>query len=208
MNIIRQGTLPVNMTRIATVERKTGETDIQITLNLDGTARTEINTGVGFFDHMLHHVAVHGLFDLNIRAVGDLHIDAHHTVEDVAIVLGDALDRCLTDRRGITRIGHSYVPMDEALARVVVDLSGRGYGVFQGELVTPMLGTLPTSLVPHFFETLAQRGKLNLHADVLYGRDDHHKVEALFKALGRALNMAVALDGRRGETSTKGTLKG
>ncbi len=196
------------MSRIATIERKTKETDIQITLNLDGAGNAEIETGVGFLDHMLHHVAVHGLFDLQVRGVGDLHIDAHHTIEDVAIVVGDTLDRALGERKGITRIGHSYVPMDEALSRVVVDLSGRGYAVFDAKFDTALIGTFPTSLVPHFFETLALRGKMNLHAQVLYGRDDHHKAEALFKALGRALNMAVALDARRGETSTKGTLKG
>ncbi len=194
------------MARIATVERKTKETDIQLALNLDGAGDADIETGVGFLDHMLHHVAVHGLFDLRVRAVGDLHIDAHHTIEDVAIVLGDALDRALGERKGIARIGHSYAPMDEALARVVVDLSGRGYAVFDGEFVTPLIGAFPTSLVSHFFETLAHRAKMNLHAHVLYGRDDHHKAEALFKALGRALNMAVARDERRGETSTKGTL--
>lgn len=194
------------MNRTSTIERKTKETNIQLTLNLDGTGRAEIETGVGFLDHMLSHVAVHGVFDLNVRATGDLYIDAHHTIEDVAIVLGDALDRALGERQGITRIGHSYVPMDEALARVVVDLSGRGYAVFEGEFVTPMIGTFPTALIRHFFETLAQRGKMNLHARVLYGRDDHHKAEALYKALGRALNMAVARDERRGNTSTKGTL--
>jgi imidazoleglycerol-phosphate dehydratase len=194
------------MIRTTTVERKTKETDIQVTLALDGTGAAEIATGVGFLDHMLNHVAVHGLFDLRVRAAGDLEIDAHHTVEDVAIVLGEALDRAVGDRRGISRIGHSYVPMDEALARVVVDLSGRGYAVFECEFATPTIGALPTSLVSHFFETLAQRGKLNLHAQVLYGRDDHHKAEALFKSLGRALGMAVARDARRAETSTKGTL--
>lgn len=196
------------MTRKATVERKTNETEILLALNLDGSGEAEIETGIGFFDHMLHHVAVHGLFDLQLHAAGDLHVDAHHTIEDVAIVLGDALDRALGERRGIARIGHSYVPMDEALARVVVDLSGRGYAVFDGEFVTPLIGTFPTALAAHFFETLAQRGKMNLHAQVLYGRDDHHKAEALFKALGRALQIAVAIDERRGMTSTKGTLKG
>ncbi len=195
------------MSRTATVERKTKETDIQITLDLDGTGQANIATGIGFFDHMLHHVAVHGLFDLNVRAVGDLDIDAHHTIEDVAIVFGEALDRALGERRRIERIGQSYVPMDDALARVVIDLSGRGYAVFDGGFATPMIGALPTSLIAHFFETLALRGKMNLHAHVLYGRDDHHKAEALFKALGRALKMAVALDARRAETSTKGTLK-
>ncbi len=194
------------MQRTATIERKTKETDIQITLNLDGTGQADIQTGIGFFDHMLHHVAVHGLMDLQVRAVGDLHIDAHHTIEDVAIVLGDALDRCIGNRKGIVRVGHSYVPMDEALARVVIDLSGRGYAVFASEFSTPMMGAFPTSLVAHFFETFAQRAKMNLHAQVLYGRDDHHKTEALFKALGRALQMAVTPDARRGETSTKGTL--
>jgi imidazoleglycerol-phosphate dehydratase len=194
------------MTRTATIERKTNETDIALSLNLDGSGSADIQTGIGFLDHMLHHVAVHGLFDLTARAVGDLHIDAHHTIEDVAIVLGEALDHSVGDRKGITRIGHSFVPMDEALARVVVDLSGRGYAVFDGEFSTPMIGAYPTSLVGHFFETLAQRGKMNLHAQVLYGRDDHHKAEALFKALGRALNMAVAPDPRRATTSTKGTL--
>ncbi len=194
------------MQRIAVIERKTQETEIQITLNLDGTGQADIQTGVGFLDHMLHHVAVHGLFDLHVRAHGDLHIDAHHTIEDVAIVLGDALDRALGVRTGIVRVGYSYVPMDEALARVVVDLSGRGYAVFDGEFVAPLMGAFPTSLVAHFFETLAQRAKMNLHARVLYGRDDHHKTEALFKALGRALQMAVAPDARRAATSTKGTL--
>lgn len=194
------------MQRIITVERKTLETDIQITLNLDGTGQAEIQTGVGFFDHMLHHVAVHGLFDLSVQAQGDLQIDAHHTIEDVAIVLGDALDRAVGDRKGIARVGFSYVPMDEALARVVIDLSGRGYAVFDGEFVTSMIGAFPTSLVRHFMETLARHAKMNLHAHVLYGRDDHHKAEALFKALGRALNMAVTPDPRRARTSTKGTL--
>ncbi|MCC7163630.1 MAG: imidazoleglycerol-phosphate dehydratase HisB [Anaerolineae bacterium] len=195
------------MSRTVTLDRKTNETDIQLTLDLDGSGVADIGTGVGFLDHMLHHVAVHGLFDLTVHAAGDLYIDAHHTIEDVAIVLGDALDRALGDRRGITRIGHSYVPMDEALARVVVDLSGRGYGVFEGAFSTPAIGAFPTSLISHFFETLAVRGKMNLHAAVIYGRDDHHKAEALFKALGRALDLAVKPDPRRAETSTKGTLK-
>lgn len=194
------------MTRIATLERKTRETHVQVTLNLDGTGRAEIQTGVPFLDHLLRHVALHGLLDLSVHAQGDLEIDAHHTVEDIALVFGDALDRALGERRGITRIGHSYVPMDEALARVVIDLSGRGYTVFEGTFTTPQIGNLPVTLVPHFLETFASRGKLNLHATLLYGRDDHHKAEALFKALGRALGMAVARDERRSETSTKGTL--
>lgn len=196
------------MTRTSTITRKTNETEIELTLGLDGTGSADISTGVPFLDHMLHHVAVHGLIDLHIRARGDLDIDAHHTVEDVALGLGDALDRALGERRGITRIGHSYVPMDDALALVVVDLSGRGYAVVEAVFATPMLGALSTSLIPHFFESLAYRAGMNLHARALYGRDDHHKAEALFKALGRALGMAAALDERRGQGSTKGTLKG
>lgn len=196
------------MTRTTNVERITRETKIQITLNLDGNGETDISTGVPFLDHMLHHVAVHGLFDLTVQAEGDLEIDAHHTVEDVALLLGDALDLALGERRAITRIGDSYVPMDDALARVVVDLSGRGYAVIDALFAAPMIGALPSSLVPHFFESLAFRGKMNLHAQALYGRDDHHKAEALFKSLGRALGMAVAVDERRARVSTKGTLKG
>ncbi len=193
--------------RIATIERKTKETQVVVTLNLDGVGRADIVTGVGMLDHLLSHVAVHGLIDLEIRASGDLEIDAHHTVEDVAIVLGDALDRALGDKRGIVRMGHAYVPMDEALALVAVDLSGRPYTVIDAPLSAPMLGALPASLVPHFLETLATHAKMNLHARVLYGRDDHHKAEALFKALGRALASAVARESRReGIPSTKGTL--
>src|SRR5512142_2582073 len=193
--------------RIATVERKTRETEIRLGLNLDGAGVADILTGVPMLDHMLSHVAVHGLFDVEIRASGDLQIDAHHTVEDVAICLGDALERALGDKRGIARIGHSYVPMDEALALVAVDLSGRAYSVIEADFAAPVLGAMPASLVSHFLETLATHAQMNLHARVFYGRDDHHKAEALFKALGRALAMAVAVEGRReGVPSTKGTL--
>ncbi len=193
--------------RRATVARVTGETRIELTLDLDGSGQAEIATGVGFFDHMLHHVAVHGLFDLSVAATGDLHIDAHHTVEDVALVFGQALDQALGDRRGIVRMGEAAVPMDEALARVVVDLSGRPYAVVQAEFDAPAIGDMPTSLVAHVLESIAVTGRLNLHAQVLYGRDDHHRAEALFKALGRALDAATRLDPRRGGVpSTKGTL--
>jgi len=193
--------------RTAAVERRTNETQIALTLNLDGSGQATISTGVGFFDHMLHHVAVHGLFDLTVHASGDLHIDAHHTVEDVAICLGRALDQALGDRQGIARMGAAYVPMDEALARVVVDLSGRAYPVFHAAFTTPMIGQMPTSLVEHVFETLAVHARMNLHAEVIYGRDDHHKAEALFKALGRALRVVVERDPRRADVaSTKGTL--
>jgi imidazoleglycerol-phosphate dehydratase len=193
--------------RTATVTRKTKETDVRVTLNLDGAGNADIATGVPMLDHLLSHVAVHGLLDMNIRATGDLQIDAHHTVEDVAIVLGDALDRALGDKRGVARMGHAYVPMDEALALVAVDLSGRAYAVIDAPFAAPMLGTMPASLVAHFLETFATHARINLHARVFYGRDDHHKAEALFKALGRALGMAVAIDPRRaGVASTKGTI--
>lgn len=193
--------------RIATMERKTNETQVRVTLNLDGTGTADIATGVPMLDHLLSHVAVHGLIDLEIHAAGDLHIDAHHTIEDVAIVLGDALDRALGAKRGIARMGHAYVPMDEALAFVAIDLSGRAYAVITAEFSAPMIGAMPASLVAHFLETLAAHAKMNLHAKIFYGRDDHHKAEALFKALGRALALAVAMDARRvGIASTKGVL--
>ncbi len=193
--------------RIATVERATKETNVRVTLTLDGAGNTDIATSVPMLDHLLSHVAVHGLLDLEIRATGDLQIDAHHTVEDVAIVLGDALDRALGDKRGIARMGHAYVPMDDALAFVALDLSGRAYAVIDASFAAPMLGAMPASLVAHFLETLATHARMDLHARVLYGRDDHHKAEALFKAFGRALALAAAIDARRvGVASTKGTL--
>ena len=193
--------------RIATVERRTQETDVHVTLNLDGAGNAEIATGVPMLDHLLSHVAVHGLIDLQVRATGDLQIDAHHTVEDVAIGLGDALNRALGDKSGIARMGHAYMPMDEALAFVAIDLSGRAYAVIDVPFSAPMIGALPASLVAHFLETLAAHARMNLHARVFYGRDDHHKAEALFKALGRALAMAAAIDPRRaGVASTKGVI--
>jgi imidazoleglycerol-phosphate dehydratase len=195
------------MSREATLSRQTAETAINLTLNLDGQGHAKVETGVGFFDHMLAHVAHHGLFDLTVRAEGDLHVDPHHTVEDVAILLGRAIDQALGERSGIARMGYAYVPMDEALARVVIDLSGRPYAVVEADFSTPTIGQMPTSLVAHVLESLAIHARMNLHAHVLYGRDDHHKAEALFKALGRALRQAVAPDPRReGIASTKGTL--
>lgn len=191
--------------RTATLTRKTKETDITLSIALEGTGAHDINTGVPFLDHLLAHVAVHGLIDLQVRAVGDLQIDEHHTVEDVAIVLGHTLEEALGDRAGIRRMGHAYVPMDEALAFVAIDLSGRPYAVIDATFATASIGSLGTSLVGHFLESLAANAKMNLHARVLYGRDDHHKAEALFKALGRALRDAIELDPRRyGIASTKG----
>ena len=195
------------MGRVANVQRRTNETEVELTLDLDGMGQHRVTTGIGFLDHMLAHFAVHGLFDLDVRARGDLEVDEHHTVEDVAIALGQALDRALGDRKGIVRMAHAYVPMDEALAFVAVDLSGRPYAVINVTWHTPAIGRMGTSLVSHFLETLAMHARMNLHARVWYGQDDHHQAEALFKALGRALDQATALDPRRREVpSTKGTL--
>ncbi len=194
--------------RTAKIHRKTLETDIQIALSLDGTGQHEMATGLGFLDHMLSHLAVHGLFDLTVQAKGDLHVDAHHTVEDIALALGQAFDQALGDRGGIARIGTMTVPMDEALAMVSVDLSGRPYAVIEMSWDGPMVGGLPVTLIPHIFESFATTARANVHARVVYGRDDHHKAEALFKALGRALDTAVRIDARRGGVppSTKGVL--
>jgi imidazoleglycerol-phosphate dehydratase len=195
-------------TRTASIERRTGETSIELTLNIDGSGMVDIATGIGFLDHMLHLFARHGLFDLKVHASGDLHVDEHHTAEDVCICLGQALDRALGERRGLVRIAHAYVPMDEALGFVAVDLSGRPYCVVDADFVTPRVGQLGTDLIAHLFESIAMHGRMNLHARVLYGRNDHHKVEALFKALGRALDTATRIDERLGGAipSTKGVL--
>ena len=192
--------------RTATIERNTSETAIQITINLDGQGQHQVTTGIGFLDHMLTALALHGLFDLSVQASGDLYIDSHHTIEDVGIVLGKAIDEAVGDRRGITRMGHAYVPMDEALGFVALDFSGRPHTLFQAEWKTPAIGQFPTDLVQHFFEAIAVHARLTLHARV-EGRNDHHNAEALFKALGRALRMALSVDARRsGIPSTKGTL--
>ena len=193
--------------RTASIKRATNETQIEIDLNLDGSGQHTITTGIGFLDHMLTHIAVHGLFDLNVKASGDLHVDTHHTVEDVALVLGAAFDQALSERKGITRMGSFYVPMDETLAFVALDFSGRPYCVVDAEWGLAPVGGIPTSLFPHFLESFAVTSRSNLHARVLYGRDDHHKAEALFKALARALDIATQLDPRRASVpSTKGTL--
>ncbi len=195
------------MKREATIERTTRETSVTVHLVLDGTGKADVHTGIGFYDHMWTLFASHGLFDLTIRAEGDLHVDEHHTVEDVAICVGQAIHEALGDRRGIVRTAHAYVPMDEALARVVVDLGGRPYAVFRAQWHTPRVGGLGTDLVFHIFQTLAVHARMNLHAHVLYGENDHHQIEALFKALARALDAATRLDPRRGDIpSTKGVL--
>ena len=194
--------------RTSEISRKTNETQIEIQLDLDGTGQHEISTGIGFLDHTLTHLAVHGLFDLSVHAEGDLHIDVHHTMEDVALVLGRAFDQALGERIGIFRIGDCFAPMDETLAHVAVDLSGRPYSVIQAEWHSPYVGNVPTTLFPHFFESFAITSRCNLHGRILYGRDDHHQAEALFKAWARAMDAATQLDPRRigSIPSTKGTL--
>ena len=194
--------------RTATISRRTGETDITLSLMVDGTGIADVATGIGFLDHMLILFAKHGLFDLRVQAAGDLHVDEHHTAEDVCICLGQALDRALGDRRGIVRTAHSFVPMDEALGFVAIDLGGRPYCVVDAAFATPRVGQLGTDLIAHLFESVAVHGRLNLHARVLYGHNDHHKAEALFKAFGRALDAATRTDTRMGDAvpSTKGTL--
>jgi len=194
--------------RTAEISRQTNETQIQIKLDLDGTGIYDISTGIGFFDHMLNHLSVHGLFDMSVLAKGDLDVDPHHTVEDVALGLGQAFDKALGERKGIIRMGDCFAPMDETLAHVAIDLSGRPYSVIQAEWHTPYVGNIPTTLFPHFFESFAVIARCNLHARVMYGRDDHHQAEALFKAWARALNVATRIDPRRTGSvpSTKGTL--
>ena len=194
------------MSRAATVERATSETRIKLSIDLDGTGRTDVDTGVGFFDHMLTAFAYHGLFDLEVSTKGDLDIDDHHSVEDTALALGEAISEALGDRSGITRFGDATVPMDEARATVALDISGRPYAALDLQLRTDRLGTLTTQNIPHALEALTRTAGLTLHVSAV-GSNDHHVAEAAFKALGRALRAAVAIDPRRsGIPSTKGTL--
>jgi len=192
--------------RAAAVSRETGETTIDLTLDLDGDGDSEVDTGIGFFDHMLTAVATHGLFDLTVNCDGDLSIDDHHTVEDVAITLGTAIDEALGDRRGIVRYADRRVPLDEALASVVVDVSGRPYFVFDGDFSQADIGEFTSDMARHFVESVAVNAGLTVHADV-DGENAHHEVEALFKAFARALDDATRIDDRRTDTpSTKGQL--
>jgi imidazoleglycerol-phosphate dehydratase len=199
---------PLLIKRTADVTRETNETKVHVRLGVDGSGEYAVNTGVGFLDHMLAQVAAHGLFDLAVDAQGDLEIDAHHTVEDVALTLGQAFSQALGDRKGIVRMASATVPMDDSLASVTVDFSGRPYTVFSAEWHGPAVGVLPTSLIEHFFASFANTAGCNLHARVLYGKDDHHQAEALFKALGRALDAATQIDPRRAGRvpSTKGVV--
>jgi imidazoleglycerol-phosphate dehydratase len=194
--------------RVGRCARETRETRIEAEWVLDGGGRADVHTGIGYLDHMLDSLARHGLFDLHVRADGDLHVDEHHTVEDVAIALGRALAEAVGDARGIRRMGDATVPLDEALALVAVDLSGRGLATLDMPLRGPRVGQLPTELVPHFFQSLAMEARMTLHVHVLRGDNDHHKIEAAFKALAKALDWATSLDPRTaGQVpSTKGVL--
>ena len=194
--------------RTASVARATTETEVRVTVGLDGRGEGRIKTGVGFFDHMLEQLARHSLIDLEVAAKGDLHIDAHHTVEDVGIALGQALARALGDKRGINRYASAELPMDETLTRVALDISGRPFLVWRTRFPTAKIGDFDTELVREFFQALAVHGGLTLHVETFYGANSHHIAESCFKALARALGQAVALDPRRADAvpSTKGRL--
>ena len=194
--------------RIATVQRDTKETQIRVSVNLDGTGVSKLQTGIGFFDHMLDQIARHGLIDLDIHAVGDLHIDGHHTVEDVGITLGQAFAKAVGDKKGLRRYGHAYVPLDEALSRVVIDFSGRPGLVMHVPFKSGTIGGFDTQLAHEFFQGFANHALVTLHIDNLRGENAHHQCETVFKAFARALRYAVERDPRMGEMvpSTKGTL--
>jgi imidazoleglycerol-phosphate dehydratase len=195
------------MPRTAHITRKTSETDIELRLDLDGAGTGNIATGVGFFDHMLTLLARHALIDLDVMARGDLHVDAHHTVEDVGIVLGQAIDKAVGDKKGISRYGHFTLPMDEVLVVTAVDFSGRAVLVTDLPFSTPLIGEFPSELVEEFLRALAGNARLNLHSRCLANGNAHHMAEAVFKSLGRSLRMAVSLDPReKGTPSTKGVL--
>ncbi len=194
--------------RTASIARKTNETDISVTVNLDGTGLHDVSTGVGFLDHMLEQLSRHSLIDMTIRAKGDLHIDAHHTTEDVGIALGQALKAALGDKRGITRYAHCYLPMDETLTRVALDISGRPWLIWKVEFPTEKIGEFDTELFHEFFYALAMNAGITLHVENLYGRNSHHIAETCFKGLARALRAAAEIDSRAADSlpSTKGAL--
>ena len=195
------------MARTASITRNTAETQIELSLDLDGSGKSEISTGVGFLDHMLTLFARHGLFDLTVRAAGDLHVDQHHTVEDVGICLGRCLNQAVGDKKGICRYGHSTLPMEETLVTVAVDLSGRNYVVFNAPIPTQTIGEFDSELVEDFWYSFASNAMCNYHVLLQYGRNSHHIAEAIFKASARALRMAVAVDPRQKDVpSTKGSL--
>ncbi len=194
------------MARETQIERKTKETDITVALNLDGIGKNEIETGIGFFDHMLTAFAVHGRFDLVIKTLGDLHVDCHHTVEDTGIVLGKALAKILGDKSGIERFGSFYIPMDEALAHVSIDVSGRPFLIFNTRFKDERIGSLDTATIIEFWRAFAFNAGITLHINMIYGKNDHHKCEAIFKAVAQALRIAVASSQNKETLSTKGIL--
>ncbi len=195
------------MPRTATVQRKTAETEIALSLNLDGAGQADVQTGVGFFDHMLTLLAKHSACDLTVRATGDLEVDQHHTVEDVGICLGQAVEQALGDKQGICRYGHFTLPMEETLVASAIDLGGRAYFVWQAKMPSPKIGEFDSELVADFWHAFAQNARCNLHVEVRYGRNSHHVAEGIFKSIARSLRMALATDGRMaGVPSTKGAL--
>ncbi|CAG0997335.1 imidazoleglycerol-phosphate dehydratase [Planctomycetaceae bacterium] len=196
------------MSRKGTFQRKTKETEISVSVELEGAGEYDVKTGIGFLDHMLELFTRHGLFNLKVRCKGDLHVDAHHSVEDIAIALGEAFKAAAGDKKGILRYGHAYITMDEALVRAALDLSGRPYFVPNfGELKREVVGGMPTEMVEHFFRSFSTHFPMNLHIDVLRGSDTHHIIEGIFKAVTRALRVALSVDAREaGVPSTKGVL--
>ena len=195
------------MARTATISRKTGETDITVSINLDGTGKTSIDTGIGFFDHMLDAFGRHGLFDLDVKVKGDLNVDGHHSVEDTGIVLGQAIAKAVGDKKGIKRYGSMILPMDEACAMCAVDLCGRPYFVMDASFTAPMVGDFDTQLVNEFFYSVSYGAMINLHLKLFSGVNDHHKIEAMFKAFAKAMDQATMFDERITDVlSTKGTL--
>lgn len=196
--------------RTATINRKTSETSIDVAVNLDGTGSYAVSTGIGFFDHMLEQLSRHSLIDLDVDCKGDLHIDQHHTTEDVGIAIGEAIAKALADKRGITRYGEAHSPMDETLTRCALDISGRPFLMWKVPLTTSRLGEWDAEMIEHWFHSFAGSAGLTLHVELLYGSNNHHIVESCFKALARALRTAVEIDPRKGDAipSTKGTLGG
>lgn len=194
--------------RTATVQRTTKETDIAIAVNLDGTGDYSVSTGIGFLDHMVEQLSRHSLIDISMTVKGDLHIDQHHTVEDSALALGEAVAQALGDKRGIARYGEAHAPMDETLTRCALDISGRPYCVYKSGFSQPRLGEMDTELFPHWFASFAQTAGITLHIETLYGENNHHIAESSFKALARALRAAIEIDPRKGDAipSTKGVL--
>ena len=194
--------------RTGTVHRSTNETSIDVTVNLDGTGVYTVSTGIGFLDHMLEQFSRHSLIDLDVKAVGDLHIDQHHTTEDTGLAIGEAVAKALGDKRGIVRYGSAYAPMDETLTRVALDISGRPYFVWNAAFTTQRLGEWDTELIEHWFHSFSQTAGLTLHVECLYGQNNHHIVESCYKALARALRQAVEIDPRKADSipSTKGVL--